>query len=677
MRETKTPVLASHGRPVPDDAGWAGLPRGAAGGNPTGSMVRIIAPSEPAADPAHRSGGGRRVGSLTKPEFAVLDALRDGVPQTQRQLAARTGLSLGYVNRAARRLRTAGLLGEETLTPAGWDALEPYRVTGAIILAAGPASRFVLGSRERPKGLLLVRGEVLIERQIRQLRQAGIPDIVVVVGYRQEQYFYLEDAFGVRIVVNPDYAHRDNSSSLRAAEAFLDNSYICCCDHYFTSNVFEPYVYQSYHAACWQDGPSEEWGVQTSPSGRITTAAPGATDTWIMTGQAYWDRAFSQRFKAILDKVYDTPATAPKTWEAIFAEHIDQLPLHLRNYPAGSIADFDDLDDLRAFDPGFVVNIDSAILDNICTTLACARTDLADFTPITTGLTNLSFRFRVGGHEYVYRHPGAATLGPIDRAAEAQAEAVASRLGLDDTYIHLDPVAGWKVSRYVDGAEAFDHRDPAHRRAALRAIRTLHTCGETIDGTFDLFEEATTLKRRLLRDSGLGGRGRLDFPDFAILDERAARLNRCCQSDDVRPVLCHNDFYAPNILIAGERVALIDWEYAGMGDPAGDLGTFICCSDATDDEALDVIATYYGRPPTPAELRHAIAYVGLAAYYWWLWALHKDACGEPVGHWTYRWYRCAADYGRRALALYGPDEDGPGPASRPIGAAVAGLRRVR
>jgi hypothetical protein len=85
------------------------------------------------------------------------------------------------------------------------------------------------------------------------------------------------------------------------------------------------------------------------------------------------------------------------------------------------------------------------------------------------------------------------------------------------------------------------------------------------------------------------------------------------------------------------------------------LGVFICCSDYTYDEAVEVFAAYFGRTPTPEELRHCVAYVGLASFYWWVWALYKDVCGEPVGEYTYLWYRFAKEYGQRAIALYEKD----------------------
>ena len=47
-------------------------------------------------------------------------------------------------------------------------------MSSAIILAAGKSSRFAPFTYEKPKGLFRVKGEILIERQIEQLREAGV-----------------------------------------------------------------------------------------------------------------------------------------------------------------------------------------------------------------------------------------------------------------------------------------------------------------------------------------------------------------------------------------------------------------------------------------------------------------------------------------------------------------------
>ena len=596
-------------------------------------------------------------GPLSRPEFAVLEAHRQAPPRSQRSLAQQTGLSLGYVNQTIQRLRSLEFLtAEGSISDAGWQAMEPYKVTNAIILAAGMSRRFAPISYERPKGLLVVKGEVLIERQIRQLQEAGIDDIVVVVGYRQEQFYYLEDAFGVRIIVCSEFRERNNNSALKAAEAFFDNTYICSSDNYFTRNVFEPYVYEGYYAAVWQEGATDEWCISASPSGRIITAATGESDTWVMMGHAYWDRSFSLRFRSILDAVYDKPETPPKLWEAIYAERVNELHLQLWPFPPGVIYEFDTPDDLRAFDPDFISNVDSTILDNICSALNCQRDSLSDFTPMIGGLTNTSFRFTCDGESYVYRHPGVDTQGILDRRAESQAEQIASEIGLDDTFIWQDPEVGWKIAHWWDISEPFDYHNAEHVRSALASLRLLHAQDRTIDRSFDLLNEADALLARFSGSIGIARSGRLNFPDFTEQLAQARRLHDLVRTDNVSSVLCHNDFYAPNILISGDRHAVIDWEFSGMADPASDMGTFICCSDYTWDETMDALRMYFGRQPTDVELRHYVAFVSLASFYWWVWALYKDASGDSVGSWSYRWYRYAKDYGAVALALY---EDNP------------------
>ena len=65
-----------------------------------------------------------------------------------------------------------------------------YRVDNAVIMAAGTSSRFAPLSFEKHKALIEVRGEVLIERQIRQLREAGIKDIYIITGYKADGYIF-------------------------------------------------------------------------------------------------------------------------------------------------------------------------------------------------------------------------------------------------------------------------------------------------------------------------------------------------------------------------------------------------------------------------------------------------------------------------------------------------------
>ena len=221
----------------------------------------------------------------------------------------------------------------------------------AVILAAGLSSRFEPLNQIHHKGLTRVRGEILVERQIRQLRQAKVQDIALVTGHFAEQFAYLKKQFGIELIHNPDYAVRNNHSSIYAARSFLDCTYICSCDKYFPDNPFLPHQEQSYYAALYAQGPTKEWCLTTDRDGRITNVQIGGADSWYMLGHSYWNRDFSRRFLSILEQVYDEPDTRSALWETLYLRHIRELPLYIRKYPAGAILEFDTVEELAAFDP--------------------------------------------------------------------------------------------------------------------------------------------------------------------------------------------------------------------------------------------------------------------------------------------------------------------------------------
>ena len=208
-----------------------------------------------------------------------------------------------------------------------------YQADNAVIMAAGTSSRFAPLSFERPKALIEVRGEVLIERQIRQLREAGIGEIIVVTGYKAEQFAYLADRFGVRLVHNPDYLTRNNNASIWAAREQIRNTYVCSSDNYFTVNPFAREVDDAYYAAVYAPGETKEWCMTEGPDGYIDSVTVGGSHAWYMLGHTFWSEDFSRRFLEILERIYDLPETAGLLWESIYMAHLDRLKMRIRRYP--------------------------------------------------------------------------------------------------------------------------------------------------------------------------------------------------------------------------------------------------------------------------------------------------------------------------------------------------------
>ena len=279
-----------------------------------------------------------------------------------------------------------------------------YTVDNAVIMAAGVSSRFAPLSYEKPKALVEVNGEILIERQIRQLKEAGIHEIIVVVGYMKEKMSYLKDKWGVQIVENSNYLTRNNNGSIYAVKEYLRNTYICSADNYFSRNPFEKEVDDPYYAAVYADGATKEWCMQIDEDGYICDVQIGGANAWYMLGHVFWNEAFSQKFIEILDAEYDLPETANLLWESIYMRHLDALKLKMRKYDNNIIFEFDSLDELRAFDISYVSDTRSVILKNIASELACSESDITDITAVKgkTEAEIIGFEFRCCFSKYIY-----------------------------------------------------------------------------------------------------------------------------------------------------------------------------------------------------------------------------------------------------------------------------------
>lgn len=240
-----------------------------------------------------------------------------------------------------------------------------FKVDNAIILAAGTSSRFAPLSYEFPKALIEVKGEILIERQIKQLQEVGIQDIIIVTGYKGEQFDYLKDKYHVKLVHNINYLTRNNNASIYVVKNYLKNSYVCSADNYFKINPFESEVDQSYYSAIYADGKTKEWCLKYDDHDIITDVEIGGSNSWYMLGHTFWDENFSQRFVKILEDIYDLEETKDLLWESIYIEHLNTLKMKIRKYKQDDIFEFDTLDELREFDVSYYYNTRSKILKTI------------------------------------------------------------------------------------------------------------------------------------------------------------------------------------------------------------------------------------------------------------------------------------------------------------------------
>ena len=244
----------------------------------------------------------------------------------------------------------------EYVTHEQYDRIQQHKVTNAIILAAGKSKRFKPISDYCPKGLSIIKGEVLVERQIKQLQAVGVTDITLVVGYKKEMFFYLADKYDVKIVVNEQYDTQDNVSSLRLVLDQLDNTYICSVDNYYPENLFNTYEYRGFYSTVYVENNSDEWVVRADENGLINDVNIGAPRGHIMLGFVYFDREFSENFRRVIHDVEGIDEYNHHVWEYLYMKHLDTLKLGIKEFDKPSILEFDTIEDAISFDKDFLEN---------------------------------------------------------------------------------------------------------------------------------------------------------------------------------------------------------------------------------------------------------------------------------------------------------------------------------
>jgi thiamine kinase-like enzyme len=214
------------------------------------------------------------------------------------------------------------------------------------------------------------------------------------------------------------------------------------------------------------------------------------------------------------------------------------------------------------------------------------------------GITNRNFRVNFGGTDYVVRLPGKRTaLLGIDRQAECIANKAAAELGIAPKVAALLEEPSCLVTAFVSGREmdADELREPEAIAEVAHDLRRLHDSGTELPSAFDSF--------RLVEQYAETGRANGSEPPdgYEGALEAAQAIEAAVRGRPGHdPVPAHNDLLPANFLRDGDRMQLIDWEYAGMGDRWFDLGNFAVNNGLGDDEEGQLLEAYFGEPANDA-----------------------------------------------------------------------------
>jgi thiamine kinase-like enzyme len=204
------------------------------------------------------------------------------------------------------------------------------------------------------------------------------------------------------------------------------------------------------------------------------------------------------------------------------------------------------------------------------------------------GITNHNVKVTRPDGVVVLRVAGKDTdLLGIDRTVELAATRAAAEAGVGPEVVDFVEPEGWLVTRFVDGSIPAPEtlREPPQLARVAAALRAFHH-GRAIPGRFDALEVVEAY-----RDTALA-RGAV-LPDaFAGAHDVARRIGALRAGQPPRP--CHNDLLNANVIDTGERLVIVDWEYAGMGDPFFDLANFSINHELDAEGRAVLLAAYTG-----------------------------------------------------------------------------------
>jgi thiamine kinase-like enzyme len=212
----------------------------------------------------------------------------------------------------------------------------------------------------------------------------------------------------------------------------------------------------------------------------------------------------------------------------------------------------------------------------------------ARFEVLGGGITNHNLKVEVDGERFVLRVAGKDTnLLGIDRVVEVTATEAAAALGIGPEVVEFVEPEGWLVTRFIEGGtpsvERMRQPDMLERVAA--ALRAYHD-GPEIPGTFDSFRVVEVYRRTALDRGGA-------VPEtYEWAHEIAGRIEAKRSAET--PVPCHNDLLNANFLDDGERLRIVDWEYAGMGDRFFDLANFSINHELDAAQSETLLEAYFG-----------------------------------------------------------------------------------
>ena len=572
-------------------------------------------------------------------ELDILNVIRKNPKVNQREIANQSGYSLGFVNRVVKELQE-----EKWLSPTGELSkkaktfIKENQPQRAIILAAGFGMRMVPINTEIPKGLMEVKGEVLIERMIRHLHEVGITDIQVVVGFMKERYEYLIDEFQVKLVVNSEYQVKNNLHSLSKIKSSLEKTYIIPCDIWSEENPFSNFEPYSWYMVT--DEQSIESTVRVNRK-RELVMIDETEEGNQMIGLSYVMGDEATLIQEKLQEFSKKPSYDHEFWECTLQDKNKWIiPSKVVN--SKQLIEINTYEQLREID-GNSANLQTDAISIIQDCFNVEVDEIKNITVLKKGMTNRSFLFECQNQKYIMRIPGEGTDHLINRKEEADVYQALENRQICDDVLYMNPDNGYKITAYLEDATNCDAENWDEVEACMTKLREFHELNLAVDHRFDIFGQIDFYE-------SLWNGEKSYFKDYETTKTAVFELKKWIDTLEKNETLVHIDAVPDNFLFTKDGIRIIDWEYAGMQDPHVDIAMFCIYSLYSREQVDHLIDLYFKGDVSPIIRTKIYAYIASAGLLWSNWCEYKRSLGIDFGEYSLCQYRYAKEYSKLVLS---------------------------
>ena len=574
-------------------------------------------------------------------EFLITRTIFETPAISQRALAKKYFVSLGKINSVINKIIDDGLIkksekeGFYSVTEAGKTSLTKHKVDGAIILDCGRGVEINQKYEENPICFLEIKNERLIERQIKQLKTAGINDITIMVGFMKEKFDYLIDKYNVRLIYNDEYEYKNTLSTFYHAREIMKNKnmYICVSDVYIENNPYHLYEVEPYYTGIFYEDCKNEWRYIVNSKNEIKKVEVGGVNDFCLVGSCFLTSKFIGELMPLVEDYYNKSFTDNYYWEDVLVQNLDKLPkIYLYKMEKDELYEFDTQKDIENFKK-YNKEFQKQLIVYIADSLNADMNNVKNLERIKENSINIMYKFDANNVEYVIRVPKENTNILIDRKTEIEViDKIAKSnkfSSLTEEVVDFNTANGYKISKLIKNFHPVNTKNKNELKKCMELYKIFHTSGIKVAVSCDIIDMIKKCLDIIRKNNII-----IPYEDFNQVLEKAKKIKEFIENENRPITICHGDANPNNVLVTDNGLKLIEFEYSGMADPISDIALFGIYVKFDIEKTYELYKMYKESPvsdnifnffPEDEALakKLIISYMALGGLYNALWAIAR------------------------------------------------------